>query len=133
MYRADARVQYMSLTICGDGVAGGVGRMSCRRVERALAAIRAGEFVVVTDGSDRENEGDLIIAAEKATPEKIAFMVNETSGLICVGVGAARLNELELPQMVAQNTESHGTAFTVRYSQLSCKARPHKLLHHIWE
>jgi hypothetical protein len=85
-------------------------------VERALTALRAGEFVVVTDGSDRENEGDLIIAAEKATPEKIAFMVNETSGLICVGVESARLAELELPQMVVRNTESHATAFTVRAS-----------------
>jgi 3,4-dihydroxy 2-butanone 4-phosphate synthase/GTP cyclohydrolase II len=83
------------------------------RVKRALSAIRSGEFVVVTDGADRENEGDLIIAAEKATPEKIAFMVNETSGLICVGVEAARLNDLKLPQMVVQNTESHATAFTV--------------------
>jgi len=101
-------------------------------VERALAAIRAGEFVVVTDGSDRENEGDLIIAAEKATPEKIAFMVNETSGVICVGVESERLIELELPQMVAWNTESHATAFTVRfYGCLKCAKRRDDLWH-VW-
>ena len=82
-------------------------------VEQGLAALRKGDFVVVTDGSDRENEGDLIIAAEKATPEKIAFMVNETSGLICVGLEGDRLDELKLPQMVTQNTDPHATAFTV--------------------
>jgi 3,4-dihydroxy 2-butanone 4-phosphate synthase/GTP cyclohydrolase II len=83
------------------------------RMERVLAAVARGEFVVVVDGEERENEGDLIIAAEHATPERLAFMVNETSGLICVGVEGKRAEELELPQMVAKNTESHGTAFTV--------------------
>lgn len=58
----------------------------CTRIERAITAVREGEFVVVVDSEDRENEGDLIIAAEKVTAEKIAFMVNETSGLICVGM-----------------------------------------------
>lgn len=67
----------------------------------------------MTDGEDRENEGDLIIAAEKATEERIAFMVEETSGLICCGVTGERVDELGLPQMVTRNTESHGTAFTV--------------------
>lgn len=81
-------------------------------IEATLSAVRRGEFVVVVDDEDRENEGDLIIAAEKATAEKIAFMVNETSGLICVGMQEDRINELKLPQMVAHNTESHGTAFT---------------------
>lgn len=81
-------------------------------VETALASVAAGEFVVVVDGDDRENEGDLIIAAEKATPERLAFMVNETSGLICVGVTEERVKQLELPQMVSQNTEAHATAFT---------------------
>jgi len=83
------------------------------RVQAAIAAIRDGSLVVVMDGADRENEGDLIMAAEKATPEKIAFMVNETSGLICVSLEVSRCEELALPQMVKQNTESHGTAFTV--------------------
>jgi 3,4-dihydroxy 2-butanone 4-phosphate synthase/GTP cyclohydrolase II len=83
------------------------------RVERAIAAIRAGSFVVVTDGANRENEGDLIIAAEHATAERIAFMVNVTSGIICVGMTSQRCDELSLPQMVVTNTESHQTAFTV--------------------
>lgn len=83
------------------------------RVRAALASVAAGEFVVVCDGEDRENEGDLIIAADKATPEKLAFMVNETSGLICVGVEGWRVDELRLPQMVERNSESHQTAFTV--------------------
>ena len=72
-----------------------------------------GAFIVVTDGANREDEGDLIIAAEHATPEKIAFMVNVTSGIICVGMTSARCEELDLPQMVTRNTESHQTAFTV--------------------
>eukprot|EP00465_Bigelowiella_longifila_P004971 CAMPEP_0185266228 /NCGR_PEP_ID=MMETSP1359-20130426/30398_1 /TAXON_ID=552665 /ORGANISM="Bigelowiella longifila, Strain CCMP242" /LENGTH=316 /DNA_ID=CAMNT_0027855939 /DNA_START=23 /DNA_END=973 /DNA_ORIENTATION=- len=82
-------------------------------VEGALQDIRDGRFVVVQDAASRENEGDLIIASEKVTPEKMAFMVNYTSGIICVGIEEERCGELELPQMVAKNTESHGTAFTV--------------------
>ena len=82
-------------------------------VERALAAITRGEMVVVADDSDRENEGDLILAAEKATPEALAFMVRHTSGVICVSLPADRLAELRLPLMVKDNNESHRTAFTV--------------------
>ncbi len=82
-------------------------------VSRALAALAAGEFVVVVDDVDRENEGDLILAAEMATPENIAFMVRHTSGLLCAPMGGQRLDELALPLMVAQNTESFHTAFTV--------------------
>jgi len=69
--------------------------------------------VVVVDDESRENEGDLILAAEKATTEKIAFMVNETSGVLCIPCTDSRLKELELPQMVEVNTENHQTAFTV--------------------
>ena len=83
------------------------------RVTRALAAIRRGEFVVVTDGADRENEGDLILDASFATPHNIAYMVNETSGILCVGLSAKRAQQLHLPPMVERNTESHQTAFTV--------------------
>jgi len=83
------------------------------RMNLAIEAIQRGEFIVVADREDRENEGDLIIAAEKATGEKIAFMVNETSGLICVGIEHKRAEELQLKQMVETNTESHQTAFTV--------------------
>ncbi|MCK7625999.1 bifunctional 3,4-dihydroxy-2-butanone-4-phosphate synthase/GTP cyclohydrolase II [Streptomyces sp. RS10V-4] len=82
-------------------------------VERALADIAAGRPVVVVDDADRENEGDLIVAAEKATPEIVAFMMSECRGLICAPMEGAELDRLDLPQMVARNTESMGTAFTV--------------------
>lgn len=82
-------------------------------VEDAIAAIARGEFVVVVDDADRENEGDLIIAAEHITAEAIAFMVRHTSGVICMPVVGQRLDELQLPLMVADNTESQRTAFTV--------------------
>lgn len=87
--------------------------MSKENVEAAIAAIADGEFVLVVDDEERENEGDLIIAAEKATPEKIAFMVRYTSGLICAPLEGIRLDELALPLMVLENTDSHKTAFTV--------------------
>ncbi|HZI39479.1 MAG TPA: bifunctional 3,4-dihydroxy-2-butanone-4-phosphate synthase/GTP cyclohydrolase II [Acidimicrobiia bacterium] len=82
-------------------------------IEEAVEAIARGEFVVVVDDADRENEGDLIIAADKITPEGIAFMVRHTSGVICLPVVGARLDELRIPLMVADNTESQRTAFTV--------------------
>ncbi len=82
-------------------------------VEEAIAAIASGEFVLVIDDENRENEGDLIIAAEKVTAEKIAFMVRHTSGLICLPTTGERLDELGLPLMVLENTDSHKTAFTV--------------------
>ncbi|MEO6599583.1 MAG: 3,4-dihydroxy-2-butanone-4-phosphate synthase [Polyangiaceae bacterium] len=87
--------------------------MRFAKVEAAIAAIFKGDFVVVADDEGRENEGDLILAASVATPEKIAFMVRHTSGLLCVGARSERLNELALPLMVPENTESHQTAFTV--------------------
>jgi len=82
-------------------------------VEDAIAAIARGEFVTVVDDADRENEGDLIIAADKITPEAIAFMVRHTSGVICMPVVGTRLDDLRIPLMVADNTESQRTAFTV--------------------
>jgi 3,4-dihydroxy 2-butanone 4-phosphate synthase/GTP cyclohydrolase II len=82
-------------------------------VEKAVASIARGEMVVVVDDEDRENEGDLVMAAEFATPERIAFFLTHTSGLICAPLMPERLDELELPLMVAQNTESQRTAFTV--------------------
>jgi len=87
--------------------------VSKERVEAAVAAIADGEFVLVVDDEERENEGDLIIAAERATAEKIAFMVRHTSGLICAPLEGSRLDELALPLMVLENTDSHKTAFTV--------------------
>ncbi|MGW0672399.1 bifunctional 3,4-dihydroxy-2-butanone-4-phosphate synthase/GTP cyclohydrolase II [Streptomyces sp. NPDC002746] len=82
-------------------------------VEQAIRDIAAGRPVVVVDDEDRENEGDLVIAAEKATPEIVAFMMSECRGLICAPMENAELERLELPQMVDHNTESMKTAFTV--------------------
>ncbi|MET9763652.1 bifunctional 3,4-dihydroxy-2-butanone-4-phosphate synthase/GTP cyclohydrolase II [Streptomyces sp. NPDC006372] len=82
-------------------------------VEQAIADIAAGRPVVVVDDEDRENEGDLVIAAEKATPEIVAFMMSECRGLICAPMEGEELDRLKLPQMVEDNTESMKTAFTV--------------------
>lgn len=82
-------------------------------IERAIADIAAGKAVVVVDDEDRENEGDLIFAAEKATPELVAFMVRHSSGYICVGMDDADCDRLGLPPMVARNEDVRGTAYTV--------------------
>ena len=82
-------------------------------VEDAVAALAAGGMVVVVDDADRENEGDLIMTAEAATPETIGFFVRHTSGVICTPMLGERLDELELPLMVAANTAPYRTAFTV--------------------
>src|SRR5215469_9870256 len=82
-------------------------------VEETLEELREGRLVIVTDDANRENEGDLILAAEKATPEKISFMIRYTSGVICVPMEGADLDRLELPLMTVQNTESMRTAYTV--------------------
>ena len=87
--------------------------MPFAKIEDAVAAIGRGEIVIVVDDEDRENEGDLIMAAEFATPEKIAFFLHHTSGVICAPVTRERARELDLPLMVANNTESMRTAFTV--------------------
>ncbi|MFD4986876.1 bifunctional 3,4-dihydroxy-2-butanone-4-phosphate synthase/GTP cyclohydrolase II [Streptomyces sp. NPDC058372] len=96
------------------GLAGtGEERLLLDPVEQAVADIAAGRPVVVVDDEDRENEGDLVIAAEKATPEVVAFMMSECRGLICAPLEGPDLDRLDLPQMVAANTESMQTAFTV--------------------
>jgi 3,4-dihydroxy 2-butanone 4-phosphate synthase/GTP cyclohydrolase II len=82
------------------------------RIEEAVAAIGRGEVVVVVDDEDRENEGDLIMAAEFADQDTMAFFVKHTSGVICVPLTADRLGELNIPLMVRDNTESQRTAFT---------------------
>ncbi|SEB08002.1 3,4-dihydroxy-2-butanone-4-phosphate synthase [Variovorax sp. YR216] len=82
-------------------------------VDSAIAAIGRGEFVVVVDDESRENEGDLIVAADAITPEGIGFMLRHTSGLICVSISGDVADRLQLPPMVAQNSESFQTAFTV--------------------
>jgi len=87
--------------------------MSFCSVEEAIEEIKAGRFIIVLDDENRENEGDLILAAEKATPEAINFMVRHARGLVCMPMIGERLDELELPLMTLQNTESMQTAFTV--------------------
>jgi 3,4-dihydroxy 2-butanone 4-phosphate synthase / GTP cyclohydrolase II len=82
-------------------------------IEDAISAIADGELVVVVDDANRENEGDLIIAAEKVTPETMAFMIRHTSGVVCMPLEGTRLDELQLPMMVAENTTAYRTAFTV--------------------
>lgn len=82
-------------------------------VNDLIAAVGRGEMVIMVDDADRENEGDLILAAECATPEKLGFMLRHTSGIICVPMLGERLDQLDLPMMVARNTEEFRTAFTV--------------------
>lgn len=83
------------------------------RVAAALDAIRAGRMVIMVDDEDRENEGDLVFAAEKVTPEAINFMARHGRGLICLAMDGALIDRLELPMMVRDNRASLGTAFTV--------------------
>ena len=82
-------------------------------IEDAIADIRAGKMVIVMDDEDRENEGDLVMAAQMVTPEAINFMRKEAGGLICVPIIGKRLDELQIQQMVSENTAVHETAFTV--------------------
>src|SRR5579884_3370253 len=82
-------------------------------IEEAIAEIRAGRMVIVLDDEDRENEGDLVMAAQMVTPEAINFMRKEGGGLICVPIIGKRLDELQIPSMVDENTALHETAFTV--------------------
>jgi 3,4-dihydroxy 2-butanone 4-phosphate synthase/GTP cyclohydrolase II len=83
------------------------------RIEDAVAAIAAGKMIIVVDDEDRENEGDLTIAAEKVSPEAINFMARHGRGLICLSLTPERLDELEIPLMVSQNTSRFETAFCV--------------------
>lgn len=82
-------------------------------IEEAIKDIKEGKMVIVVDDEDRENEGDLLMAAEKATSEDVNFMIKEARGLVCVPLTKDRIDELDLPQMVKDNTDSHNTAFTV--------------------
>jgi 3,4-dihydroxy 2-butanone 4-phosphate synthase/GTP cyclohydrolase II len=87
--------------------------MALATIPEAIEDVRAGKFVIVVDDEDRENEGDLIMAAEKVTPEAINFMAVHGRGLICMPVTGQRLEELKIPMMVSNNTAKLGTAFTV--------------------
>lgn len=82
-------------------------------IEEAIADVREGKMIIVVDDEDRENEGDIIVAAEKATPEIVNFMATHARGLICMPMLGERLDELEIQAMVAENTDNHETAFTV--------------------
>jgi 3,4-dihydroxy 2-butanone 4-phosphate synthase / GTP cyclohydrolase II len=90
-------------------------------IEEALEDIKAGKLIVVVDDEDRENEGDLLMAAEKVTPEAINFMAKYGRGLICMPVAGQRLNELNIGQMVENNTDTHETAFTVSIDSAEAK------------
>lgn len=87
--------------------------MKFNSIEEAIKDIRLGKMIVVVDDEDRENEGDLLMAAEKITPESLNFMATYGRGLICVPLTQERSTELELPLMIEHNTEHFGTAFTV--------------------
>lgn len=89
-------------------------------IEEAIEDIREGKMVVVVDDPDRENEGDLLMAAEKVTPEAVNFMIREARGLVCMPLTKERLDELEISVMVQQNTDKKQTAFTVSIDAADC-------------
>lgn len=84
-----------------------------QRVEEALTAIRLGKGVLVVDDEDRENEGDIIFAAETLTEAQMALLIREGSGIVCLCLTDERVHQLDLPMMVAHNTSTNGTAFTI--------------------
>ncbi|GAJ00895.1 unnamed protein product, partial [marine sediment metagenome] len=87
--------------------------MGIASIAEAIEDIKAGKFIIIVDDEDRENEGDLVIVAEKITPEAINFMAKHARGLICLPITGKRLDELKIPLMVQDNTSRHCTAFTV--------------------
>lgn len=87
-------------------------------IEEAIESFREGEFVIVVDDEDRENEGDFIIAAEKVTAEKVNFMMRYGRGVLCAPISEKRCEELELPMQVVHNTSSHETPFTVTVDRI---------------
>ncbi|GJG36883.1 MULTISPECIES: bifunctional 3,4-dihydroxy-2-butanone-4-phosphate synthase/GTP cyclohydrolase II [Prevotella] len=87
-------------------------------IEDAIKDFREGKFVIVVDDEDRENEGDLIMAAEKITPEKVNFMLKNARGVLCVPITLSRADELELPHQVDENTSMLGTPFTITVDKL---------------
>ncbi len=86
---------------------------STERVERALNALQNGQGVLVTDDEDRENEGDIIYAAESLTAKQMALLIRECSGIVCLCLPEERINQLQLPMMVEENNSHYQTAFTV--------------------
>ncbi|MEY3299573.1 MAG: hypothetical protein RLZZ597_2833, partial [Cyanobacteriota bacterium] len=100
------------------------GEIQFDSVESAIAAIQAGEAIVVVDDEDRENEGDLICAAQFATPALVNFMARQARGLICLAMTGERLDQLKLPPMVHHNTDTHQTAFTVSIDAVPTQGWP---------
>ena len=88
------------------------------KIEDAIADFKEGKFVIVVDDEDRENEGDLIIAAEKITPEKVNFMLKHARGVLCAPITVSRCKELDLPHQVSDNTSVLGTPFTITIDKL---------------
>ena len=93
-------------------------KITLNTIEEAITDFREGKFVIVVDDEDRENEGDLIIAAEKVTPEKINFMLKNARGVLCAPITVSRCEELDLPHQVTNNTSVLGTPFTVTIDKL---------------
>ena len=89
------------------------------RIDAAIKAFAKGEIVAVTDDDDRENEGDLFVAASLCTPEKMAFIIRNTSGIVCAPLGSDLARRLHLDPMVAKNDAPLGTAFTVTVDRKS--------------
>ncbi len=89
------------------------GKTEQKRVEKALIALRQGKGVLVVDDGDRENEGDMIFPAQTLTPEQMALLIREGSGIVCLCITGEKAGQLDLPPMVEQNTSAYGTAFTV--------------------
>lgn len=92
--------------------------MTIATIEDAISAIASGQMVVVVDDQNRENEGDIVVAADAVTPEAIAFMMTHARGLVCIAMEGERLDALDIPLMVPNNTELHKTAFTVSVDYL---------------
>src|SRR5438876_10935804 len=86
--------------------------MSLATVPEAVSDFKAGKFVIVVDDEDRENEGDLVVAAQLVTPDHVSFITHHDSGLVCLPVVAKRLDELGLAPMVERHTNHRGTAFS---------------------
>ena len=99
-------------------------RFEFASIETAIRELRAGRMIVVVDDEDRENEGDLTMAAELVTPEAINFMATHGRGLICLAMTGERLDELDLAPMVPDNTALHGTAFTISIDAKGMASRP---------
>ena len=90
-----------------------MGQYQFNTIEEAIWDIRNGKMVIVVDDENRENEGDIVVAAQKCTPEIVNFMASHAKGLICMPLQGKRLDELKINQMVEKNTDNHETAFTV--------------------